>query len=209
MANFNKKLNGATEEIHVLRSRERQLEAKSIFFKKYCFKAEEKLNKFTKLTRRNKEWNDKVSHLADDNKNFSQEVENLRFTIKKQETEMYGMKKEIKRLNEFYENINPVLKITWDGLKSEANDVNEVIYDDAKKNERHYVESIETLINFWKEVKNKIKSTKLKNNSFEVLLVELKDYLVNLIKKNGQLAFNQYHIINSCCFLNEKVQVMS
>jgi hypothetical protein len=66
----------------------------------------------------------------------------------------------------------------------------------------------EFLSNYDNNVKMSIRASELMNLSpIMTIIDDIKKYMIVMLKKVQHLTINQYHIINICCDLNEKIQV--
>jgi len=121
--------------------------------------------------------------------------------------------KDHSNFKEFYNKIQPILKIEWEEIKSSNIAALEKFNskkDFASKSIIVLIDTLNTLIN------NLQTETRLKENQKENLgevditniIEDIKSYIIMLLRKNESLVLNEYHIINLCCNLNDKMKVI-
>jgi predicted nuclease with TOPRIM domain len=122
---------------------------------------------------------------------------------------------EFSKMKKFFNEIQPVLKIEWQDISSEniKSQQNLTLNEQSDFSNHNIVKLIENMKEFLVNYQNKIQLNL--NSSSEGVNLELvfpiieniQKYLVVLLRKVQHLTLNQYHIINICCDLNEKIQV--
>lgn len=122
---------------------------------------------------------------------------------------------EFSKMKKFFNEIQPVLKIEWQDISSEniKSQQNLTLNEHSDFSNHNIVKLIENMKEFLVNYQNKIQlnnSSSSEGISLELvfpIIEDIKKYLIVLLKKVQHLTLNQYHIINICCDLNEKIQV--
>jgi len=206
-------------EHEILKKNERKLFTRQKFFEKYCQQAEEKFEKFSKISkviRKNetdtKDKDEKINQLYKDNERLKKENDKL---YKENES----IHKEHGNFKDFYNKIQPILKIEWEEIKNSNLEALEKFNSKKNKEDKKdyntksiivLIDTLNTLINNLqneKEITGSSGSGKVGNVNITSIIDDIKSYIVMLLRKNESLVLNEYHIINLCCDLNDKMKV--
>jgi hypothetical protein len=196
------------------KKKERKIFSRQKFFEKYCFKAEEKIEEISKIS---KKFYDQESTVLDlkaeleklkiDNKTKNNEVDSLN-------KELNALKKDNEKIKLFVNKIKPILKIDWEEIKKTNEENFEMLVKNSKSDEYNYnskniIILLENLNNFLETILEETLSNKLSQNiqltQITQIVEDVKSYIIMLLKKIQLMTINQYHIINTCCDLNDKI----
>ena len=123
---------------------------------------------------------------------------------------------EFSKLKKFFIEVQPILKLEWKDISSNNNEnlnsytSNSELTDYSSHNIIKLFDNVkEFLVNYQSNVQMNIKTSELINlNPILLIIDDLKKYMIVLLKKVQHLTINQFNIINICCDLNEKIQVI-
>jgi DNA repair exonuclease SbcCD ATPase subunit len=207
---YEEKIIDLENQLHELNKNERKINCRQKFFEKYCFKAEEKIEQFSKVSKKFYDQENKINQLK-------AEIENYQRIIKRNEEKYDTLFNDYEKLiceneeaKKYVNKIKPILKINWQEIKKNNQENIEKLVKIKNEGEEEFssqnvVRLIDTMNSFLFVLRDDFHQYIPDLNEIIKIVDDIKYYVITLLKKIQMMSINQYNIINTCCELNDKI----
>lgn len=199
LKNYENKVCDLEEKIEKYKANERKMKSRQIFFEKYCYKAEKKIEEISKISKKFEEEQKSSSAMISD---YKKEI-----ASQKNQNEIY--KKTIEALkNGKKKNPN---SLDWQKIKAKNEKNFSMISEkiSKKKNKKSNQSNILILLSNIEEFINSILITQDDNaskDSMSNIIADVKSYFEMLLDKIDVMSMNQCYVIKTCCDVWEALQ---
>lgn len=187
------------KEIAELKKNERKMNFRQKFFEKYCYKAEERIENFSKIT---KQFSQQQMELNKYERKYEQLLKETNY----KEQKINFLLNEKEDLKNILDKISPIIKLNWKDIKN----MNMKNYETLNKSSKDKKYNCQNIINILENLSNYFKLFEITRgfddlHNFTQIIEDVKQYIVFLLHKIDLLSINQFNIINTCCDLYDKL----
>lgn len=209
---YEEKIIDLENQIHEFNKKERKINSRQIFFEKYCYKAEEKIEQFSKISKKFYDQENKINKLKAELDNYQRIT---KMNEEKYDTLFQDYEKltcENEEAKKYVNKIKPILKINWQEIKNNNQENLEKLVKINKESEEEFssqnvIRLIDTMNSFLFVLRDDFNQYIPDLNQIIKIVDDIKYYVVTLLKKIQMMSINQYNIINTCCDLNDKIMI--
>jgi hypothetical protein len=197
--------------------KDRKIQSRQKFFEKYCYKAEEKIEKFSKISKKFFDQETQLKYVQNELEKYKKD-----FTVKINEKdnmkkELDCLKSENSNMKNFVNKIKPILKIDWEEIKKSNEENYQILLknnnpgnssqEEVNFNSKNIIILLNNLKDFLLAIKENLKSKEIDIDMTPVtqIIDDVKHYTIMLFQKIQLMAINQYNVINTTCELNDKI----
>jgi chromosome segregation ATPase len=185
---------------------ERKVFMRQRFFDKYSNQTEERFEKFSKISKEYYNQEKKIENYKQEIKKLLSENATLKEDLDSLSKQNIKIKDNYCKTMSFVNTVKPILKLGWEDIKQQNEQNYEKIIKLYKSDEefagKNIIQLTDNLSKFFSELEGSI-GIDLK--SMILIVSDLKEYILMLLKKNQYLMVNQYSIIGICLNMNQKI----
>ena len=191
---------------------ERKINSRQKFFEKYCFKAEEKIEHFSKVSKKFYDQEKMINKLKSEIESNNEEIKLVKEENNLLNKELENLKSENENIKNFVDKIKPILKVNWEDIKKNNESNYENLFASSRNeetkdnnNSKNIMILIDNLNTFLHVLRDSVDNIPDLSGVIKIIN-DIRGYIEMLLNKIQMMSVNQYNVINTCCELNDKVR---